>query len=138
MKILVDTNVLLDIALERQPFFADSLQVLSLIFHKQLEGYLSASTVSDLYYIIRRNKGHAPSIDFIRRILTFCRVAVVDQDAIESALDSNFGDFEDAIQHSTAIINQLDLIVTRNPNDYTDSTIQILTPIQLLGEFRRE
>lgn len=57
MRILLDTNILVDIALERQPFLENSLKVLTLVYQQQLEGYISASTISDIYYIVRKEKG---------------------------------------------------------------------------------
>ncbi|HAG85316.1 MAG TPA: PIN domain nuclease [Cyanobacteria bacterium UBA12227] len=134
MKILLDTNIIVDVALERQPFYSQSIQVLSFVYQRQVEGYISASTCSDLYYIIRKIKGRDETIDFLRRILTFCQVATVDQSVIAMALTANFRDFEDAIQYSTAIVNQLDLIVTRDPQDFPVATPRILTPDQLIQE----
>ena len=134
MKILLDTNIIVDVALERQPFYSQSIQVLSFVYQRQVEGYISASTCSDLYYIIRKIKGRDETIDFLRRILTFCQVAIVDQSVIAMAISANFRDFEDAIQYSTAIVNQLDLIVTRDPQDFPVATPRILTPDQLIQE----
>lgn len=134
MKILLDTNIILDIALERQPYFDKSEQVLSLVEQQHLFGYVSASTFSDLYYIIRKSKGREAALDFLRRIATVCQIAVVNQAAISMALAANFRDFEDAIQYSTAVINQLDAIVTRNTQDFTNVTLPILTPTQLIEE----
>lgn len=134
MKILIDTNIIVDVALERQPFYSESVQVLSLVHQKQVEGYISASTVSDLYYIIRKPKGRDQTMDFLRRISTFCRVATVDESVISMALAANFRDFEDAIQYSTARVNQLDAIVTRDIADFPVNTPRILTPAQLIQE----
>lgn len=134
MKILLDTNVIVDVALERQPYFGDSETVLSLVEQGQIEGYISGSTFSDLYYIIRKDKGRDLSLEFLREISTFCQVATVNQDAINTALNANFRDFEDAIQYGTAIINNLDAIVTRNPQDFPVATPRIVTPQLLIQE----
>lgn len=132
MKILLDTNVLVDAALERQQFFENSLEVLTRIHQGQLEGYISASTISDLYYIVRKEKGKALTLEFINDIVTFCQIATIDDAAIKMALGLNFRDFEDAIQYSVAVINHLEAIVTRNPQDFEDIPLQILTPAQLI------
>lgn len=134
MKILIDTNVIVDVALERHPFYSESLQVLSFVYHQEIEGYISASTFSDIYYIIRKEKGRDSALNFLRGIATFCRVATVDTAAINMALGTNFRDFEDAIQYSTAIVNQLDAIVTRNPQDFPVAIPRIMTPEQLIQE----
>ncbi|MFQ4144898.1 PIN domain-containing protein [Chlorogloeopsis sp. ULAP02] len=77
MRVLLDTNVILDYVLERQPFFINSEEVLSLVEVGQIEGYISASTLSDLYYIIRKEKGRDLALEFLREINTFCRVATI-------------------------------------------------------------
>ena len=134
MKVLIDTNIIMDVALQRQPFFAASNLVLSLIQQKQVEGYVSASTFGDLYYLIRKDQGRELALDFLSRLATICKVANVNETAIKMALTANFRDFEDAIQYSTAVINQLEAIITRNPQDYPNVTIRILTPTQLIQE----
>lgn len=132
MKVLLDTNIIVDDALEREPFWEASEQVLLLVEQRQVEGYVSASTLSDLYYIIRRGRGRDWTLNYLRRLITFCQVATVDQTAIAMALTANFRDFEDAIQYSCAVVNQLDAIVTRNPQDFPVTIPQILTPQQLI------
>ena len=134
MKVLLDTNVIVDVALERQPYFSDSETVLSFVELGQMEGYISASTFSDFYYIIRKEKGRNLALEFLREIATFCQVATVDRAVISIALTANFRDFEDAIQHSTAVVNHSDAIVTRNPQDFPVVTPRIITPTLLVQE----
>jgi predicted nucleic acid-binding protein len=134
MKVLLDTNVIVDVALVREPFWDTSEQVLSLIEQGQIEGYISASTFSDLYYIIRRARGRDWTLTYLKQLVVFCQVATVNQAVITMALTLNFRDFEDAIQYSTAVLNQLDAIITRNPQDFPVVTPQILTPEQLIQE----
>lgn len=128
MKILLDTNIILDYALERYPFWQASEQIFLLLEQEQFEGYVSASTFSDLYYIIRKQQGHEWTLTFLNRLVQVCQIATVDQTIISMALSVNFRDFEDAIQYSTAVINHLDAIVTRNPQDFAGAALQILTP----------
>ena len=134
MKVLIDTNVIVDVALEREPFYAESDRILTLAEEAQIQGYVSASTFSDLYYIIRRDKGRDWTLEFLRELATFCQVATVDSSAISMALTSHFKDFEDAIQYSTAVVNHIDAIVTRNPRDFPVATPRIVTPNQLIQE----
>ncbi|WP_066376732.1 MULTISPECIES: PIN domain-containing protein [unclassified Anabaena] len=134
MRVLLDTNVILDDALEREPFLAASEQVLVMVEEGAIEGYVSASIFSDLYYIIRRPRGREWAATYLKQLVTFCRIATVDSNTINMALNANFRDFEDAIQYSTAVINQLDAIVTRNLGDFPVTTPRILTPEQLIQE----
>lgn len=134
MKILLDTNIIVDDALEREPFLEASEQVLVLVEQGQVEGYISASTFNDLYYIIRRARGREWTLTYLRQLVNFCRVATVDSTAINMALNLNFRDFEDAIQYSTAALNHLDAIITRNPRDFPVATPRIITPEELIQE----
>ena len=134
MKILLDTNIIIDDALEREPFWDASEQVLSLIEQGTIAGYISASTVSDLYYIIRKARGRDWTLTYLNQLVTFCQIATVNQAVISMAFTSNFKDFEDSIQYSTALVNQLDAIITRNPQDFPIVTPRILTPDQLIEE----
>lgn len=134
VRILLDTNVILDVALERQPFLAVSEQVLVHAEKGTLEGYISASTFTDLYYLIRKARGREWTLDFLPRLLTFCQIATVDQAVISNALAANFKDFEDAVQYETARVNQLDAIATRNPEDFPAGGLQIFTPERLIQQ----
>jgi predicted nucleic acid-binding protein len=134
VKILLDTNIIIDNALEREPFWNASEQVLSLIEQGKIAGYISASTFSDLYYIIRKARGRDWTLTYLSQLVTFCQIATVNQAVITMAFTTNFKDFEDAIQYSTAVVNQLDVIITRNPQDFPVVTPRILTPDQLIEE----
>ncbi|MCL1469203.1 PIN domain-containing protein [Argonema antarcticum] len=134
MKVLLDTNIILDSAIERQPFVYESDRIFLLIEQQKFEGYVSASTFGDLYYLIRKAKGRDLALYFLINLANLCRIANVNEAAISIALTANFRDFEDAIQYSTAVINQLDAIVTRNPQDFTNVSLRILTPTQLIQE----
>lgn len=135
VKILIDTNIIVDVALDRDPFFTPSEQIIRFAELKQIEGYISASTFCDLYYIIRKSKGRDWTLQFLQRMATICQIATVDQTVISLALTANFRDFEDAIQHSAAVINHLDAIVTRNPQDFAGAALRIIAPDMLLQEF---
>jgi len=134
VKVLIDTNVIVDVALEREPFYAESDRILTFVEEGQIQGYVSASTFSDLYYIIRRDKGRDWTLDFLRQLATICQLATVDNSVISIALTCNFKDFKDAIQYSTAVINLIDAIVTRNPRDFPVNIPRIVTPNQLILE----
>jgi predicted nucleic acid-binding protein len=134
VKILLDTNIIIDNALEREPFWNASEQVLSLIEKGTIAGYISASTFSDLYYIIRKARGRDWTLTYLKQLLTFCQIATVNQAAIIMAFTTNFQDFEDSIQYSTAVVNKLDAIITRNPQDFPIITPRIITPEQLIAE----
>lgn len=134
MKVLLDTNIILDVALERKPFFDDSETILWFVEQRQIEGYICASSFGDLYYIIRKAKGRDLALEFLRKLVTLCQVVTVDRDTINMPLAVNFRDFEDGIKYSTTVLNKLDVIVTRNSGDFPVTNPRILTPQQMIWE----
>ncbi len=106
--------------------------MLALVEQSQIIGYISATTFSDLYYIIRKERGREWTIKFLRQLATFCQIASVDDASIQMALNSNMKDFEDAIQYCVASLNNLEAIITRNPKDFDNISLRVLTPSQLI------
>ncbi len=134
MNVLIDTNVIIDLAFERQPHLLESEQVLLFAEQGLITGHISASTCSDLYYIIKKQRRKTWTMDFLNRLFSFCQIATVNSAVIQMALNTDFKDFEDSIQYSTAVCNNIGIIVTRNPQDFAVTTPRILTPIQLRQE----
>lgn len=133
MKLLIDTNVVLDVLLGREPFFKAATEVLNLAQRSDVREYVSASAITDIYYIARRQmKDHAAVKDLLKRLLMVVSVAAVSEQEIRNALSLAWTDFEDSVQYSVALLNEMDGIVTRNPADYQGSNIQIWLPEQLL------
>ncbi|MEP0981829.1 PIN domain-containing protein [Leptolyngbya sp. FACHB-17] len=93
---------------------------------------MSASTFSDLYYVIRKQKGRSMALDFLENIAQAFQIATVDRAVISLAFTLGFADFEDAIQCATVVRNQLDGIVTRDTQDFAQAEIQVFTPISLV------
>lgn len=132
MRILLDTNVILDVALQRSPFCDPAEEVFVLAENAVFEGFVSASTFSDLYYTVRRQKGRSLAPDFVESIAQTFQIATVDRAVISLAFTLGFPNFEDAIQCATAIEHQLDGIITRDTEDFAQATIPIFTPIALI------
>jgi len=93
VRILLDTNVIVDVALERLPHFEASQQVLLLVVQGEIEGYISASTFSDIYYIVRRGRGREWTRDFLTWLVTYSQIATVNHAAIEMALNVDVTDW---------------------------------------------
>ncbi len=132
MKVLVDTNVILDIALERQPFVEQAAQLLKSAQRANITLCITATTITDLYYIARREKGHTAALNFIVDLLKFMEVAGVDEATIREALHSEITDFEDAIQESAARRQAIQIIVTRNESDFNNSSLKVYNPESFL------
>jgi predicted nucleic acid-binding protein len=131
-RLLLDTNIILDIALKREPHFELSSKIFELIDKKRIIGYITASTVTDIYYISRKEKGNEIAIEFISNLIEIIDVIGVDKSTIIKALKSKLKDFEDAVQVSAAEYYEIEIIVTRNKSDFLNSGLEILTPKELI------
>ncbi len=135
MNILLDTNVILDIALERQPFCLAAARILETSDFDRLHLFISASMATDVFYVIRKEKGKDVGLAFLKDLLNAVDVCKVDKDILFLALESDFDDFEDAVQHFAAIDSEIGFIITRNKKDFAASSLKILEPEEFVGEY---
>lgn len=136
MKLLIDTNVVLDVLLRREPFFRTAAEVLNLTQRDDVREYVSASAITDIYYIANKQMKDRDTVrDLLKRLLMVVSVAAVSEREIQNALDLAWGDFEDSVQYSVALLNEMDGIVTRNPGDYQEANMRIWLPEQALELF---
>ena len=139
MKLLIDTNVVLDVLLRREPFFRTAAEVLSLTQRDEVREYVSASAITDIYYIANKQMKDRDAVrDLLKRLLMVVSVAAVSEREIQNALNLAWGDFEDSVQYSVALLNEMDGIVTRNPSDYQEANMRIWLPEQTLELFANE
>lgn len=128
-KILIDTDVILDFFFDRKPYSDDSTIILSLCEQKQLDGFITPVIISNTYYLLRKTARHEKVIEKLKQLLTILHVLQMDRLVIEKALNSEFKDFEDALQNFAAInYGEIGVIITRNVKDYKKSEIGIFTP----------
>ena len=136
MKLLIDTNVVLDVLLRREPFFRTAAEVLNLTQRDEVWEYVSASAITDIYYIANKQlKDRAAVRNLLERLLKIVSVAAVSEQEIRNALNLTWADFEDSVQYSVALLNEMDGIVTRNPDDYQEANMRIWLPEQALELF---
>jgi predicted nucleic acid-binding protein len=132
IKALIDTNVILDIALKRAPFFEYASMIFDKIDDQILEGYITASSVTDIYYIASKQKDRFQARAFLLNLVQIIEVIGVDKDIVIDALKCDIPDFEDAIQVLSAKSNSIDLIITRNISDFELSGLEVLTPLEFI------
>lgn len=129
MRVLFDTNVLLDALLAREPFVTDAAFLLEAVEAGRVEGFLSATTVTDVHYLVRRQTGNAETaIAAVVQLLALLEICTVDRSVLEQAIALGFDDFEDGVQVACAIAMRLEAIVTRDVNGFTGSPIPALSP----------
>ena len=133
MKVLVDTNVLLDFLLEREPFKKDAEELFAAIDSGQIIGYITATTLTDIFYIARK---HTRSLELAREAvsstLETMTICPVNRNVLEAAFASGLKDFEDAVQIYSAIAQNLDAIVTPDTKGFVSSPIPVYTVQKLL------
>jgi predicted nucleic acid-binding protein len=133
--IFLDTDVALDHLADRQPFAEYAHRLFALAETGELIVCVSSLSFSNLYYILRKLKGHADALALLGKLKLLIRVSAVTETEIQSALSSQFKDFEDAIQHFSAKSEGgVSAIVTRNKADYSASEIPILSPEEYLAK----
>jgi len=130
--VLIDTNIILDIALQREPFFDAAKQIFDKMEDGKIKGFVTASSISDIYYVSKKVSGREKTLAFIRELIDILEVLSVTKETIIDALNTEFKDFEDALQYCVANMNCINIIVTRNKSDFNLSTIEVCTPDELI------
>ncbi|MDR0338546.1 MAG: PIN domain-containing protein [Planctomycetaceae bacterium] len=133
IRILIDTNIILDAYLHRGEFAFWALEIIQKIDEKKFEGCISASAVTDLYFIARKNtKKIEVALEIIESIYALLTILPVNKTIIRAALDFPMQDFEDAVQIFAAKAMDIDIAVTRDKMGFIDSGMTIFTPQEFL------
>jgi predicted nucleic acid-binding protein len=128
-KVLIDTDVILDFFFDRKPFSDDSAKILSLCENHTIKGFVTPIMISNMYYLLRKTATHQKVIEKLKMLLQIIDVIITDKKVVENALNSEFKDFEDALQNFAAHnTNEIKIIITRNIKDYKTSKLSIMTP----------
>ena len=137
MTVLIDTNVILDVLLKREQFLEKSSNVVLLSEKKIIDGYVSASAVTDIFYITNASyRDKQKTINLIKELLKTVRIAAVTETEIFHAIDLNWNDFEDAVQYSAGEAIKADYIITRDISGYSDNSIPAIQPVDFLLWFQ--
>ena len=133
MRVLVDTNVVLDLLLARQPFVGAAAQVFGLVEHSRVEGLLCATTVTTIHYLLTQNVPGATARHALRNLLELFEIAPVNRAVLEEALKSKVTDYEDAVIDQAGRLAGAELVVTRNQRDFRLASLKVLGPDELLA-----
>ena len=133
MKILFDTNIILDVLLNRKPFVELSANLVSSVENKSIEGYLCATTITTLDYLISKEINRNKTRAEIRKLLNLFQISEVNLKVLEMSINSAFKDFEDAVQYYSGECSNINGLVTRNTKDYKQAKLPIYTPDELWG-----
>jgi len=133
VNVLFDTNVILDVLLEREPYTDAAAKLFALVDNGRINGSICATTATTIYYIAEKSFGRRRAHDQVHGLLGLFEVAPVNRDVLDGALDIGFCDYEDAVLHEAARAVGATAIVTRNRDDFANSAIPTLDPNELLA-----
>jgi predicted nucleic acid-binding protein len=133
VKVLFDTNVILDVLLERELHVDVASKLFALVDNGRIEGSICATTATTVYYIAAKSFGNRRARDQVHGLLGLFAVAPVDKDVLDTALDLAFSDYEDAVLHEAARAIGATAIVTRDADGFANSAILALDPHELLA-----
>lgn len=126
-KPFIDTDIVLDLLLERTPHFNSAARLFSLIESGKVRGHVSALTFANLHYVLRRSLSGSETVRHLRKLRLLFPVAPLTDRVVDQALASEFKDFEDALQNYTVSENGLDCLITRNKRDYKNAALPVYT-----------
>lgn len=131
MKVLFDTNIVLDVLMDRMPFAEAAVRLFSQVEEGILVGSLCATSITTIHYLISKAIGSGRAQKEMQKLLRLFEIIPVNRRVLESALVSDFNDFEDAVIHAAACSAGIDAIVTRDRKDYRKAQIAVYTSIEL-------
>ena len=134
LHVLIDTDILLDCCLNREPYISDSIKILQLCELQKIQGYTTPVILSNLFYILRKNNSLEKVKLFIENLLKLLKVVDMNQQVVSEALVSGLKDFEDAMQYFSAVQHpEISILLTRNRKDFEGNELSILSPSELLS-----
>jgi len=128
MKILLDTNVVLDLLLAREPFVRQAREIFLMVENGRIEGFLCATSIVTLHYLVGRQKGRIEADSVISDLLSLFQIASVDKNVLLHASANNGNDYEDSVIYTAAERNGVDVIVTRDTKGFALSKVTVMSP----------
>ncbi|MCM1182023.1 MAG: PIN domain-containing protein [Roseburia sp.] len=133
MVVLVDTNILVDVIADREPYAEAAKKIVEKCAAREITGIMAAHSISNLFYILRKNFSREERRSLLKNLCSVFCISDLNEKKIVAALDNDaFSDFEDGLQEECAVEAMADYIVTRNPNDFINSRVKVLQPTELL------
>lgn len=135
MKIFVDTNILLDVLTKREPFYKNSAVIWSLVEDGIVEGYISAISVNNVFYISKKLRDLEYAQGLVDKILKDFQIIELNYEILKLSRTITDRDYEDLIQYFSAIRSGSKYLITRNKNDFPETGIEALEPTEFLQTF---
>lgn len=133
MRVLFDTNVVLDLLLSRDEFVNDAAVLISKADNNEIDGFLCATTITTIHYLLERSLNTTQAASHIKTLLNIFSIAPVSNETLEKALNPKFIDYEDSVLHEAALAVNANSIVTRDYSGFKNSKIPVYTPKELIA-----
>ena len=133
MRILFDTNIVLDVLLLRKPYYTSATFLLSEVEQGNIEGYLCPTTITTIGYLVTKVKGASEAKGLIKNLLNIFKLTELSRQVFEAACNHKISDYEDAVLHESAKISSIEGIVTRNIKDFKYASLRVYDPEELVG-----
>jgi predicted nucleic acid-binding protein len=126
-KVFVDTDIIYDLLAKREPFYMAAARLFTLADEGKIQIFISPLSLANIHYLLSKEKSGVEAKEIIRRFKVLVHLFPLTEKIIDLALNSDFDDFEDAIQYFSALQNNIDVLLTRNLRDYRKAHITVLT-----------
>ena len=126
-KVFVDTDIIYDLLAKRDPFYFAAARLFTLADEGKIQIFISALSLPNVHYLLSKKKSEEEARQILRKFKVLVNVTPLDEKIIDLALNSEFSDFEDAIQYFSALQNEVEVLLTRNLKDYKKAQISVLT-----------
>lgn len=137
-KLFIDSDVVIDFFTDREPHANPASELFELGESGAVVLFLSAVSINNIYYIVRRFLGHKKTLEVVEILAEMTEIIGTTKKEILQALKNEFSDYEDSIQYSSALtVKGLDVIITRNIKDYKSADISVMAPVDFLKMFRK-
>lgn len=136
--LFVDSDIILDLLAKREPYYIHAAKLFTLIDQQEVVAYTSPIVFANLHYLLKKMSSNKSALKNLRKLKTFINVLPTDERVIEQSLNSDFSDFEDAIQYFTSVNNGINLIITRNTKDFKKGKISISTAEEFIKTWEIE
>jgi len=136
VKILLDTNIVLDLLLEREPFCNEAKDIFTLIESNKISGFLCVTSITTIYYLISKSVDKSKADEIIDKLLQLFNIADVNKNILIKSLKNNGKDFEDSVIYTSAEYFNIDVIITRDKKGFKQSNIKVMEPNDFLEKYK--
>lgn len=137
MKVFLDTNVMIDLVIERKPFFEHIAEITAIAEKNKIKLFTSSLSFVNTFYVASKVNAKELVIETLKKFRIICSVSIIDELNIDKSLLSDFEDFEDAVQYNSALFHDCKYIITRDKKGFKNSKITVMTPEEFLISYKK-